>query len=403
MLLINGVICDYSGTRESNIRVKDGKIFAIDSKLTPESGEEVIDCKDKVILPALIDIGIYPKNKSLSTQTLKSLSKKCLSGGVGSVLLYADYNPQASTESIIELVELINHTLPQNIFSSIYPLDMQNKIANIASLKTLGARAIHIQSQDLEGQNLLTLTHYANMLDIPFISLPCDRELAYGVVDEGLLATQLGLPSIPSIAWEKEIIKMCCISKNTQARMLLTITDAFEDVLFSNQKGAKITIQTPVHHLVLNEEAYINYATKAKMFPPLKHKDKQQALISRLQNNQIHCLSSLQNATYNSQKDKVFELASCGVDIIHHYFSILYTFLVKENIITLEKLSELTSKNQANFLKIPKGRLEKDYDADLIILDLSSSFKCQDSYSPYFNQTLFGKIEKTILKGKIYE
>lgn len=403
MLLINGTICDYSGTRESNIRIKNGKISAIDSSLTPEDNEEVLDCKGKTIFPALIDIGIYPKNKSLSTQTLKSLSEKCLSGGVGSILLYADYTPLAYTESIIELIELINLTLPQNIFSSLYPFDTSGKIGNIASLKNLGAKAIHIHSQSLEGQNLLTLTHYANMLDIPFICLPYDKELAYGVIDDGLLATKLGLPSIPNIAWEKEIIKMCCISKNTQAKMLLTITDTFEDILFFNHQGAKITTQTPIHHLILNEEVYANYATKAKMFPPLKHKDKQENLIAKLQNDQIHCLSSLQNATYNSQKDKVFELASNGVDVIHHYFSILYTFLVKANIITLEKLSELTSKNQANFLNLPKGRLEKDYDADLIILDLNANFKCQDGYSPYFNETLFGKVEKTILKGKIYE
>lgn len=403
MLLINGTICDYSGIKKADIRIKDDKITHIDTALSQEENEIVIDCKDKFIFPALIDLGIYPKNKTLSSQTLQTLSKKCFSGGVGSILLYADCNPKTNTESIIELANLINHTLPQNIFSSIYPFDSNNKISNIASLKNLGGSAIHIHSQLLEGQNLLTLTHYANMLDIPFISIPYDTELAQGVIDEGILATRLGLPSIPPIAWEKEIIRMCAISANTKNKMLLTLTNAFEYVTFFNSKGADITTQTPIHHLILNESSYENYATKAKMFPPLKSKENQESLIKKLQQGEIKCLTSLQNATYNSQKDEVFELASCGVDIINHYFSLLYTFFVKTNIISLPKLLELCAKNQADFLKLKKGQIACDFDADLIIVDLESNFICEDSYSPYFNQTLFSKIQKTILGGKIYE
>lgn len=403
MLLINGTICDYSGIKKADIRIKDDKITHIDTTLSQEEDETIIDCKDKFIFPALIDLGIYPKNKTLSTQTLQTLSKKCFSGGVGSILLYADCNPQINTEAIMELANLINQTLPQNIFSSIYPFDCNNKIANIASLKNLGGSAIHIYSQLLEGQNLLTLTHYADMLDLPFICMPYDKELAQGVIDDGILATKLGLPSIPSIAWEKEIIKMCAISANTRNKMLLTLTNAFEFVTFFNNKGADISTQTPIHHLILNESSYENYATKAKMFPPLKNKDYQEYLLKKLQEGEIRCLTSLQNATYNSQKDEVFELASCGVDIINHYFSILYTSLVKNNVITLPKLLELSSKNQADFLNLKKGQIVCNFDADLIIVDLESSFVCEDCYSPYFQQTLFSRVEKTILGGKLYE
>lgn len=403
MLLLNGTLCDHSGTAQAHLRIQDGIITHISPDLTPMQGEEVLDCSGKFILPALIDIGIYPKNKSLSTNALKNLARKCLSGGVGTILLYGDSHPQTNTESIIELINLINLHTPITTLSSIQPFDEKGAIANIASLKNLGASAIHIHSQALEGQNLLTLTHYANMLNIPFISLPHDSALSQGVVDEGLLATRLGLPSIPAIAWEKEIIKMAGISASTQTSMLLTLTQGFEEVAFFNSKGAKVMTQTPIHHLILDENLYEGYSTKAKMFPPLKSQEKRQALQNALKSGQIQCLTSLQNATYNSKKDEVFELASCGVDVINHYFSLLYTHFVKTNLLTLPTLLTLTAKNQATLLHLKKGSLQVDFDADIIIADLDSSFTCQDVYSPYHGQKLFGKIESTLLKGQLHQ
>ncbi len=402
MLLLNGTLCDHSGMLQTNIRF-DTKITQIGTHLQPLKNEEVLDCTNLFIFPALIDLGIYPKNKSLSTKTLQSLGNKCLSGGVGSILLYADTQPKITTESMVELINLINFQTPINLFSSIYPFDDQHKIGNIASLKSLGGCAIHTQSQDLKGHHLLTLTHYANMLGIPFITLPCDQELAQGVIDEGILATTLGLPSIPSIAWQKEIATMCSISANTKAPMLLTLLEGFEDVGYFNQKGAKITTQTPIHHMILDESMYANYSTKAKMFPPLKHQDQKNALIKNLQDGKIQCLTSLQSADFNSQKDEVFELASCGVDSIAYYFSLIYTYFVKNNIIDLPKMLELSSKNQADFLHLQKGSFQIGYDADFIIVDLKKSIVCKESYSPYYGEKLFGKVEKNILAGRLYE
>lgn len=404
MLLKNGIICDYSGTRKANIRIQNNKISQISPDLQPIDQEVVIDCEGKFVLPALIDIGVYPKNKVLSSKTLNTLSRKCLQGGVGSILLASDIKPLPNNESILELMNFIDSTLPITLLSSIYTFNEDQKITDIASLKNLGAKALNLKSQDLEGQNLLTLMHYAKMLELPFVITPYDTQLAQGVIDSGLLATQLGLPSIPYITWNKEIVKLCEISREFKSPMLLNITqpEGFEYVEFFNTKGAKITTQTPLHHLILDELEYQNYNTKAKMFPPLKSKSIKETLINQLQNNAIQCLTSLQNATYNSQKDEVFELASNGVDTINHYFSILYTSLVKTSIITLEKLLEVTSKNQAEFLNLNKGSIEEQKDADLIIVDLDHKFICEDSYSPYHGKEFYGKVCQMLLQGKIY-
>lgn len=405
MLLQNGTISDYSGTKKTNIRIQDHKITQIDSNLQPYENEKIIDCTGKHIFPALIDLDVSPKNKILNSKTLNSLAKKCLQGGVGSILLSAHTNPKSNNENILELIDFIDTTLPITLFSSIYTFNEDQKIANIASLKNSRTKTLHLKSQDLEGQNLLTLLHYAKMLNLSLMITPYDEQLAQGVIDSGQLATKLGLPSIPYIAWNKEIVKICEISREFHCPVLLNITqkEGFDYIDFFNQRGAKITTQTPLHHLILDENEYKNYNTKAKMFPPLKNKKHKEILLEKLQNNQIQCLTSLQNATYNSQKDEVFELASNGVDTINQYFSILFTYLVKTNLITLEKLLEITAKNQADFLGLEnKGVLQKDKDADLIIVDLNHHFICEDSYSPYFQKELYGKIDSIILQGKIY-
>lgn len=405
MLLLNGTITDHSGSYQAHLRITDEIISEISPTLTPQENEEILDCTGKDLLPALIDIGIYPKNKSLSSSTLSSLNGKCLQGGVGSVLLYGDLHPLCNDANTLELIGFINSTLALNVFSSIHAFAPDGRIADIASLKSCGAKALHCKSQDLEGYNLLTLLNYAKMLNLPLILMPHDAQLANGVIDAGSLGAQMGLPSIPSIAWSKEVAKLGEISRFFCTPMLLTLADpkSIDYVKFFNTQGAQLLLQTSIHHLALEESHIQNYNTKAKIFPPLKNKASREALLQKICDGEIDCITSLQNATYNSHKDQVFELASSGIDTINEYFSLLYTYLVRTKIITLAKLSAMTSYHQAKFLNLPCGELSVGKRADILVADLEQSTICQDNYSPYFGQELYGKINHFILKGKIYE
>ena len=401
MLLKHGFICDSDIYKLADVRIEGGKIIEIGS-LQELEGEEVIDCKNKIIIPALIDLGIYPKNKAISLQSLRNLNQKCFLGGVGSVLLAGDTQPLLNSPSMMEWIELCNLDLGINVYPSAYGMIQKDKVADLSTLHQCGASALSVSSQDLRGHQLLVLANYAKMLDLPFLITPCDDGLSFGVIDEGVLATKLGLPSIPEIAFTKEVATLCEISRSLGVRMILNLVapDGLKIIDLFKKEGLQVEVQVSIHHLVLDESIYEDYDTKAKIFPPLKSKLNQEKLIEFLKNHQISFLTSLQNASYNSQKDEVFELSSSGIDMISCYFSLLYTFLVKEKIISLKDLVALASSNQARALKLKKGAIQVGYDADLAILDLEQSFVCKDAYSPYFGKELFGKVECLLVGSK---
>ena len=89
-------------------------------------------------------------------------------------------------------------------------------------------------------------------------------------------------------------------------------------------------------------------------------------------------------------------------------FSICYTTLVKENGISLNKLSELMSKNPADILGMNKGLITVGYDGDMVLLDLNKeivinkeTFVSKGKNTPFHGRKYFGEVMTTIRKGKI--
>ena len=89
-------------------------------------------------------------------------------------------------------------------------------------------------------------------------------------------------------------------------------------------------------------------------------------------------------------------------------FSICYTTLVKENGISLNKLSELMSKKPAEILGMNKGLISVGYDGDMVLLDLNKeivvnkeTFLSKGKNTPFHGRKYFGEVMITIRKGKI--
>ena len=89
-------------------------------------------------------------------------------------------------------------------------------------------------------------------------------------------------------------------------------------------------------------------------------------------------------------------------------FSICYTELVKNNNISINKLSELMSKNPANILRMNKGTNSVGKDGDLVLVDLNKevtidkeTFVSKGKNTPFQGRKYFGEVIKTIRGGKV--
>ena len=89
-------------------------------------------------------------------------------------------------------------------------------------------------------------------------------------------------------------------------------------------------------------------------------------------------------------------------------FSICYTELVKKNGISINKLSELMSKNPANILRMNKGTITIGKEGDLVLVDLDKKvvidkekFTSKGKNTPFNGKKYFGEVLMTIKGGKV--
>lgn len=411
MLLKNALLCDALKECKADLRVDEerGIISEIGENLAPKSAESVLECSGKVILPALIDMA-YPKNQVLSRKNLESLTQKALRGGVGSLLLRPESTPRIDHAAIIELVSSLDSSLSVHFLPSLAPTTLESpeskpKIAEVASLIFSGARAIYLESsaQNIDGYTLHKIAQYAQMLQVPIIASPQEPSLSEGVMNESQVSAQLGLPAIPPLAQTMQVAKLCELARYSGTKWVFDViseVESLQTIAHFTQMGAQILAQTSLHHLILSDEHCAAFDTRFKLFPPLKDPATREKLRAHLDSG-ISLLTCLQSDSYKSKKDQVFESASFGINALEHYFSLGFSYLVKSNLITLQRFSELTSYAQARLLSLPKGALEVGLDADLIIVDLQESFCVEDTFSPYNGERLSGVVTQVLLGGKI--
>lgn len=387
MIFKNAMICDESKFQTTDIQIKDNIIVKIDSNIN--DNDEIIDCKDKIIMPQFIDLNVFPKNKSLSRKNLESLAKKAKAGGVGILTLNSNTNPKIDNEMILEFIKSINKELEVVIHPLISSINNENKLVDISILHSMCGIGVNLQS-NLSPNIIDKIAKYAKMLDIP-VFVNADDNLG-GVINYGEMSAKLGLPARNPLSEIKEVAKILEVAIFYNIKVVFQAITEIRSIDLINQAkkiNPNIFCEVSIHHLLLNDTACDNYNTLAKINPPLKDKITQDNLIEFFKNNKIDLLTSMQCACYKSLKEQVFEQAEYGIDAINGYFSLIYSYLIKTNITDLQNISRICSKNPAKVLNLDYGEIKVGKEAKLMVVDINSNNTIEDT--PY-NKNLFGRV-----------
>lgn len=375
----------YNGNK-TNLQINNGNIFILDAK-SPPLESRIIDAKNKTLLPFLIDMNVYPKNKILSSKALDELSKKALKGGVGTISLLPNTNPKINNEITIEFIKHLN--LDLKIYPLIYALNDDSKISDISILHSLGGAGIYVCSAK-DSNTLDKIAKYAKMLSIPLFVNAYDG--LGGVINDGDISAILGLPPRNPLSEIKEVAKMIEVAIFYQIKMVFSAVVEPRSIELINEAkkiNPNIYCEVPLHHLIFSDEECLNYNTSAKINPTLKSKETKEILLRMLSDGMIDCLTSLQSACNSHQKELVFEEAAYGIDSLLHYFPILYTKLVKTKIISLEDLMLYCFKNQNRILNIDDSLDSNRF----MLVDLDKSYVINDPLSLYNGLEVYGIIE----------
>src|SRR5262249_42349094 len=143
-----------------------------------------------------------------------------------------------------------------------------------------------------------------------------DPDLASeGVMNEGELASRLGLAGVPHEAEAIMLDRDIRLVNLTRARYhaaLVTTSLSLEVIARAKEAGLPVTCATSINHLTLNENDIGDYRTFLKLTPPLRHENERRALVAALASGLIDVVVSDHNPQDVETKRLPFAEAEVG-------------------------------------------------------------------------------------------
>ena len=144
------------------------------------------------------------------------------------------------------------------------------------------------------------------------------------------------------------------------------------------------------------------------MNPPLRSKEDQKALLEGLLDGTIECIGTDQAPHSEEEKNCTFDKSFMGIVGNEIAFPLVYTYLVKEKIISLENAMMLFGGNAAEIFGVDGGEIINFEKANLTFYNLASNqqvrgkeFKSLSKITPFEGKWLQSKCCMTIVDGEI--
>jgi dihydroorotase len=264
--------------------------------------------------------------------------------GFTAVALQPHSHPIIDNQSQIHFVQ----SKAKDAATQLYPIGALTKgslgkdLAEVYDMKNAGAIAFGDYNRSVSNANLLKIAlQYAQDFHGIVIAFSKDLDLeGNGVVNEGMVSTQLGLKGIPAMAEELEVARNLFLLEYTGGKLHIPTISSEKSVALikeAKSKGLKVTCSVAVHHLVLTDEKLHGFDTRYKVTPPLREDSVRKALLQGVLDGTIDMITSDHNPIDIEHKKMEFDLAKNGTIGLESAFGALLTVLPVE--IVVEKLT----------------------------------------------------------------
>ena len=358
-----------------------GQLEAVGKKVNTNnipSREKVIDLKGKYIFPGLVDMRVFVGEPGFEyKENFRTLSNAALSGGVTSVVTMPNTDPIIDNVSIVDFLKRRGRDKSK---INIYPAASLTKGTEGTNMTEFGL----LQSKGIIGftdgtktiQNTRVMSRIMNSasdLDTLIMQHAEDYELAKdGMINEGIIATKLGLQGIPEMAELIIIDRDLTLLNYINCRYHISQISSGRSVeLIKNKKNnLKFTCGVSINNLSLNENDIGDFRTFLKLSPPLRTEEDRISLVQGLKDETIDVIVSDHKPEDEEQKRLTFAQAATGASGIETLLS-LSLELYHNGSLKLETIIKALTSNPAKILKIKKGNLSVGNDADFCIVDIN--------------------------------
>lgn len=391
LLIKNVNLIDESNNFFGDIYIENGLIKELGTSLNKEC--ETLDGKGLVLMPAFIDTHAHFRDPGFEyKEDIESGSKAAVRGGYTTVTLMPNTKPVCSSKEVLD-----------------YVVNKGKEVGLVDLYQTVSI------TKNLSGEEINHLKEFEGNPNVKAIT-----DDGKGVSDSKIMMEAMKIAKennwiVMSHAESPEFSKVdmrlaenmmtwrdITLAKFVDSRLHMShvsTKEAMKYIIEGKNDGVKVTCEITPHHLALN-----NNISNYRVNPPIREEEDVNFLIKAIKMNYVDCIGT--DHAPHSKEDK--EKGAPGMIGIEQAFSICYTKLVKENHISLNKLSQLMSGNAAKLLNINKGKLQPGFLGDLVLIDLNKKrvFKEEDIVSrskntPFNGMEFYGDVVVTIKNGKI--
>ncbi len=401
-----------------DIVIEDGNIVEIkQNALAGNENKEfkIIDASGKIVVPGLIDMHVHLRDPGYEyKETIDTGGRAAAFGGFTAICCMPNTNPVNDCRQVTEYI--VKKAVKADTVR-VYPVAAISKglkgdsLCEYGELKDAGAIAVSDDGNPVMNSQLMRRAlEYSSGFNLPVISHCEDLALvSYGAMNEGAVATKMGLSGIPNAAESIMVFRDIALCELTGVPVHIAHVSTKESVRAirdAKKRGVPVTAETAPHYFSLTDASIKDYNTNYKMNPPLRTEQDREAICQGLVDGTIDVIATDHAPHSIIEKAVEFDQAANGIIGLETAVP-LGLKLVEAGIIDITDLIEKMSKNPARILGLKIG-LEIRKTADITIIDPEISYRINaDRFQSLSRNTPFdgwevkGRAVLTMVGGKI--
>ncbi len=376
----------------------------------------MFDASGMVVCPGLVDVHVHLREPGQEhKETIASGARAAAAGGFTAVVAMPNTDPPIDSPASVGFV------LAEGVRAGaarVYPTgcitvgQKGEQLTEIGELVDAGAVAITDDGRPVMSAAVMRLAlEYAQTFDLPVAVHEEDLTLSRGgAMNEGIIATRLGLTGIPNAAEDVMIARDLLLAQLTGGRLHVqhvSTRAGVEMIRAARARGVRVSAEATPHHFTLTDAAVERYATDAKMNPPLRSEADRDAVVEGVRDGTLDVIATDHAPHHYDEKEQAFEDAPNGIVGLETALGLVLTELVAKGVIDLTGLVERMSCAPARAMGLPGGTLRRGAAADVTVFHPelewvvdAARFESMSRNTPFRGWTLRGRAIRTIVGGR---
>lgn len=378
-------------------------------------GIETVDCGGHVLAPGLVDMRAHLREPGAEhKETLATASAAAAAGGITSIACMPNTDPVIDHPALIEFIaRRARETSDVKIYSAAAVTRglAGQQLTEFGLLAEAGAVAFTDADRAVANSRVMRRAlSYSTAFGVLIMQHPEDPALAAGgVMNDGELATRLGLPGIPTVAETVIVERDLRLLRGIDARYHVahvSCADAIDLVRKAKAEGLPVTCATAPHYFAANELAVADYRTFAKVSPPLRSEADRLAVLDGLADGTIDVIASDHAPHDQDSKRLPFAQAANGIIGLETMLALGLEIVHNKRLELIDLLEKMTVA-PAQLLGLESGRLAVGAPADLTLFDPgrpwiieTDRLRSKSKNAPYDNRPVQGRVLRTAVLGR---